>query len=74
MLDSKALAGASLKTSRLGRYNGIGYYILLGTGISAYILPWPALSTGVFLAAWLLVATTVISMGDRAIMLNRRKN
>ena len=73
MLDSKALAGASLKTSRLGRYNGIGYYILLGTGISAYILPWPALSTGVFLAAWLLVATTVISMGDRAIMLNRRK-
>ena len=38
MLDSKALAGASLRMSRLGRYNGIAYYALLGTGIGIQLL------------------------------------
>ena len=35
MLDSKALAGQELRTSRIGRSNGVAYYVLLGTGIGA---------------------------------------
>jgi phosphatidylglycerophosphate synthase len=74
-LDSKALAGRQLRTSAIGRWNGIAYYVLLGTPIvrDALGLGWPrpALVAGL---AWVLVATTAVSMLDRAIawLLSRR--
>ena len=64
--DSDALAGAPLRASRVGRWNGIGYYVLVGCavidpGLGLHWLP-------VFLlrgVGWLLVATTLLSMADR---------
>ena len=66
-LDSKALRGAALRTSRLGRNNGIGYYVLLGVAIGAE-LPVGAWIAGewVTLMAWGLTVTTLVSMLDRA--------
>jgi phosphatidylglycerophosphate synthase len=71
-LDSKALAGRPLRASALGRYNGIAYFVMLGTPLIRDNLgiTWP--SDGVVLAlGWLLVASTAISMTDRLIVLLR---
>ncbi len=67
MLDSEALAGQTLRTSWLGRSNGIAYFAVVGTPLirNALELTWPA-DIWIDGAAWLLVITTVISMFDRA--------
>jgi phosphatidylglycerophosphate synthase len=64
--DSDALAGAPLRASRVGRWNGIGYYALVGTavidaGLDLHWVPVLVLRG----AGWLLVATTLLSMADR---------
>jgi len=66
-LDSKVLQGQSLRASVLGRYNGIGYFVVLGTAVigAAIGLPQPLLNPVVMVMAWLLVATTLVSMLDR---------
>jgi phosphatidylglycerophosphate synthase len=65
--DSKALSGAPLRASVLGRWNGIGYYVIVGTATlqRAFDVPWPTPGLIGF-AAWVLVLSTMISMGDRA--------
>jgi len=70
--DSKALTGAPLRASVLGRWNGIGYYALVGTAtlkrtFGADWLP----DDAVLAAGWLLVVTTLASMTDRALALWR---
>lgn len=74
-LDSRVLAGQTLRTSQLGRFNGIGYFILLGTPLirDALGLPWPGPGL-VFVLGGLLVASTGVSMLDRgwAYWLSRR--
>lgn len=72
MLDSRALAGRSLRTSFLGRHNGIGYFILLGTGVGAGIFQWPWLDTTVWFGSWVLVLTTLASIADRFLSLLSR--
>jgi CDP-diacylglycerol---glycerol-3-phosphate 3-phosphatidyltransferase len=70
--DSQALRGAPLRANVLGRWNGIGYYALVGTVIvaNALGLDWP--SRAVLNAlAWLLILSTLTSMGDRALALWR---
>ncbi len=70
LLDSKALAGQSLRASKLGRYNGVAYFVLVGVVVIGHgIGVWPWLATPVLWAGWLLVATTVLSMADRAVTL-----
>lgn len=71
MLDSRALAGQHLRASALGRGNGIAYFALAGTAIGAHLLDWQWLLGVVAVAAWICVATTLISMGDRAATLVR---
>ena len=59
--------GSRLRTSWLGRCNGIGYFVIVGMVLirNALQLAWP---TDVWIErlAWLLVLTSVISMFDRA--------
>ena len=66
LLDSSALAGHSLRTSFLGRNNGIGYYVLLGVPVlrDALDLSWPT-SSGVLIFSWLLLISTMASISDR---------
>ena len=74
MFDSKALAGAELRTSMLGRYNGIAYFVMVGIPVvrEALGLSWPPLSW-IAALAWLLVLSTGASMLDRAITLIRQR-
>lgn len=67
VLDSRALAGQRLRSSVLGRWNGIFYFVPTGivTTRQALGLAWP--SDGVVVAlGWLLVLSTLVSMADRA--------
>ncbi len=66
MLDSRSLAGRNLRTSWLGRSNGIAYFVVVGVVIirNALELAWPA-DVWIERLAWLLITTTVISMFDR---------
>lgn len=71
-LDSGVLAGRQLRTNRIGKYNGIGYFILPGAIIAreSLGLAWlPVLLPTVF--AWVLVATTLASMMERLLHLLR---
>ena len=67
-LDSQVLAGRRLRTSLLGRWNGIAYYVLLGVPVvrDALELGWPPawLVAGL---GWTLVASTGLSMLDRGL-------
>jgi len=72
MLDSKALAGAALRTSTIGRWNGVAYYVVLGTVIGSELLQWQSMSDLARWAAWVLVVSTIVSMLDRAMTLLRK--
>jgi len=64
--DSRALAGKALRTSRIGRYNGIAYFVVAGIPIIRNALGWEWPPDSLVLAlGWLLVASTVVSMADR---------
>jgi cardiolipin synthase (CMP-forming) len=65
-LDSRALAGQSLKTSWLGKNNGVAYYVLVGIPVirNALGLDWPP-DAWISLFGWLLTASTLVSMFDR---------
>lgn len=67
VMDSRALAGRALRTSWLGRANGIGYFILAGAVVyrNALDLAWPSAAL-VEALGWLLVFATATSMLDRA--------
>ena len=80
-LDSNSLRGRQLRTSKLGKYNGIGYYALVSTAIGCQALAslytssqtnvplldqlLTLLHSAVAAAAWCLLASTVASMLDR---------
>lgn len=72
ILDSRALSGQQLRASRLGRYNGIAYFVLAGFptmqhALGIYLLP----DTVLTWFGWALVVTTAASMIDRLIALVR---
>jgi len=73
-LDSRVIDGSALRASALGRWNGIAYFVPVGTVVTrdALRLAWPG--RGLVLAlGWLLVASTLLSMADRARALTRAR-
>ncbi|MEM7409446.1 MAG: CDP-alcohol phosphatidyltransferase family protein [Myxococcota bacterium] len=72
-LDSRIVAGHALRASAVGRWNGIAYYVVLAIPLvrDALALSWPA-DAFVRQLGWLLVASTLVSMGDRLLTYWRR--
>lgn len=64
--DSKALRGQPLRASTLGRYNGIGYFVVVAIALVQHATGFPGESI-VAASAWALICTTLISMTDRAL-------
>jgi phosphatidylglycerophosphate synthase len=64
--DSRALRGSPLRGSSLGRINGIAYFVLAALPVYRGALDalWPS-DAALALLAWLLVATTILSMLQR---------
>lgn len=78
MLDSKTLGGRPLRASWLGRWNGIAYFVLLGTPVirDALGLSWPG-NAIVLVLGWVLALSTLASMLNRAhafLQLHRSKH
>lgn len=70
VMDSKALAGKPLRTSFLGRYNGILYYVLSGFPTLQYAFKlFPVPDSYFSVAGWMLITSTIVSMLDRLITL-----
>lgn len=64
--DSRALSGQPLRTSQLGRYNGISYFVLGGFPVMQHALHITIIPESYFpWIAWGLVLSTAISMLDR---------
>ena len=72
LLDSKALSGQALRTSHLGRANGIAYYVVAGTliGKRALGLDWLP-DEAIYWAALAVLLSTLISMFDRLRVLTK---
>ncbi len=66
VVDSRVGAGRPLRPNPVGRWNGIAYYVFLGTPLvrDALGAPWPW-DTLVWAAGCLLFATTLWSMAQR---------
>ncbi|MCY4057399.1 MAG: CDP-alcohol phosphatidyltransferase family protein [Gammaproteobacteria bacterium] len=66
VFDSKALSGQPLRTSWLGRVNGIAYYVVAGTviGRNALGIDWLP-DEAIYWAALAVVVSTLVSMFDR---------
>jgi CDP-diacylglycerol--glycerol-3-phosphate 3-phosphatidyltransferase len=66
--------GGALVASALGRWNGIAYFVPIGTVVvrDALALGWPAPRLVLWLG-WALVATTLLSMADRAFAIKRAR-
>lgn len=68
--DSRVLSGQPLRTSSLGRYNGISYFLLGGFPVMQHALQITVIPETYFpWIAWGLVISTAISMLDRLITL-----
>jgi len=73
-LDSKTLSGQKLRSSSLGRYNGILYFVLAAAPISQEVFNFNLLTHDTIrIVAYLLCLFTIISMLDRLITLLRNK-
>lgn len=74
VLDSRVARGGVLVASALGRWNGIAYFVPIGTVVvrDALGLGWPG--AGVVRGlGWALVLTTLLSMVDRLRALSRAR-
>ena len=70
MLDSKSLSGQPLRTSSLGRYNGIAYFVFAGFPVMQLALQITLIPFHLFIwIGWGLVVTSLISMIDRLVTL-----
>jgi cardiolipin synthase len=65
-VDSRVAAGSSLRSSALGRWNGVAYFVVLGIPVvrDGLGLAWPGAPL-VAAIGWALVATTLLSMAQR---------
>jgi hypothetical protein len=70
MLDSKSLSGKPLRSSHLGRYNGVCYFIFAGFPVMQITLGITLIPFDWFMwLGWGLVLSTAISMIDRLVTL-----
>ena len=65
ILDSKALFGHNLRTSQLGRFNGIAYFVLASVCIFSEALKINLFENFIIICAWILIISTLASMLER---------
>ena len=74
LFDSRALAGAALRTSVLGKNNGIAYFVMVGIPVARNALDWSwPPDPWISVLAWMLVISTLASMIDRGIALFKHR-
>ena len=72
VIDSRAGVHRPLRASFLGRWNGIAYYVAVAVPLIRDALGLPAPGPGLVMGlGWILVASTLASMADRALAARR---
>lgn len=68
LVDSRVSAGRPLRSSVLGRWNGVAYFVLLGIPVvrDGLGLAWPRAPL-VSAIGWVLVVSTLLSMAQRLV-------
>ena len=74
VLDSKALSGLKLRTSSLGRFNGIAYFVMASLCIFSEVLGGVLSEYFLINCAWILVVSTLLSILERFWTLISKKN
>ncbi|MXZ55673.1 MAG: CDP-alcohol phosphatidyltransferase family protein [Gammaproteobacteria bacterium] len=74
VLDSRVLQRQQLVPSKLGRWNGIAYFVVVGivVGENALNFDWISNLWIRQTFSWVLVVSTILSIGERLILLGRR--
>ena len=72
LLDSRNHESQGLKASSLGKTNGIAYSIPICLVVGAGLFDWLWPYTAAKILAWVLVATTILSMLDRLIRFTKK--
>jgi len=72
--DSRLMRSRGLRASALGRWNGIAYYVIVAVPVvrDALGLGWPGAGL-VRALGWALVASTLLSISDRLLLLARAR-
>jgi phosphatidylglycerophosphate synthase len=66
--DGRAAASAAPRPSQMGRWNGIGYYVVVGVALVAHhFLAGTLVQTVLLVLCWMLIATTLSSIVERAV-------
>ena len=74
LFDSHVLDGASLRPSAVGRFNGIAYFVIVGGAIVVHHYARdPFFVATLRNLGWFLVATTSLSIAERAIHVRRAR-
>ena len=74
VIDSRSSGEATLRASKLGRWNGIAYFVITAVATLAHLYtPYPLVISSIYWFGWLLVLTTVSSMISRAIHFARAR-
>ena len=74
-LDSRVHENLALRASRLGRWNGIAYFVFLGLVVVRDGFGFAGIGNlAVAAGAWLLLASTLVSMLDRALATARARS
>jgi len=75
VLDSRVFQQEQLVPSRLGRWNGIGYFVIVGIAVGENALDFDWISNlwirQTF--SWALIGSTILSIGERLFLLRRRR-
>lgn len=75
VLDSRVFQREHLVPSKLGRWNGIGYFVIVGivVGENALNFDWISNLWIRQIFSWVLIGSTILSSGERLFLLGRRK-
>lgn len=75
VLDSRVFQREKLIPSKLGRWNGISYFVLVGIviGENAFNFDWVSNLWIRQTFSWVLITSTLFSMGERLLLLRHRR-
>lgn len=75
VLDSRVFLRENLIPSKVGRWNGISYFVLVGivVGENAFNFDWISNLWIRQTFSWVLITATIFSMGERLLLLRHRR-
>ena len=76
VLDSRVFRREKLVPSKLGRWNGISYFVVVAVVVGEHIFSFGWISNFWIRQSfsWVLIVSTILSIGERLLLLRNREN